>query len=105
MATLEDTARAIIDANTYLTLATAGADGQPWASPVWYAHADYREFLWVSRPDARHSQNLAARAQLAIVIFDISMSLDGFMTAANQTPEEPIGEGGPRLITWAFGVR
>jgi dihydrofolate reductase len=37
------------------------------------------------------------------VIFDISMSLDGFITAANQRPEEPMGEGGQRLHEWAFG--
>ena len=37
------------------------------------------------------------------VIFDISMSLDGFMTAANQRPEEPMGDGGLRLVEWAFG--
>ena len=36
------------------------------------------------------------------VIFDISMSVDGFVTAAGQTPEEPLGEGGPRLVEWAF---
>ena len=37
-------------------------------------------------------------------IFDISMSLDGFITASNQTPEEPMGEGGERLHAWAFGA-
>jgi dihydrofolate reductase len=36
------------------------------------------------------------------VIFDISMSLDGFITGANQTPEEPLGEGGEHLHDWAF---
>jgi dihydrofolate reductase len=36
------------------------------------------------------------------VIFDTSMSLDGFMTASNQTPEEPMGDGGLRLHDWAF---
>ncbi len=36
------------------------------------------------------------------VVFDTSMSLDGFMTAANQTAEEPLGEGGERLHEWAF---
>jgi dihydrofolate reductase len=36
------------------------------------------------------------------VIFDISMSLDGFMTAANRRPEEPMGDGGQRLVDWAF---
>ena len=37
------------------------------------------------------------------VVFDISMSLDGFMTAANQTPEQPMGDDGQRLVEWAFG--
>jgi dihydrofolate reductase len=37
------------------------------------------------------------------VIFDISVSLDGFMTAANQRPEQPMGDGGLRLVEWAFG--
>lgn len=36
------------------------------------------------------------------VIFDTSMSLDGYMTAANRTPEEPMGRGGLRLMDWAF---
>src|SRR5262245_27059829 len=37
------------------------------------------------------------------VVFDISMSLDGFITAAQQTAEEPMGRGGERLHEWAFG--
>jgi dihydrofolate reductase len=37
------------------------------------------------------------------VIFDISMSLDGFITAANRTPEEPLGDGGEALHDWYFG--
>ena len=37
------------------------------------------------------------------VIFDISMSLDGYMTASNVRPEEPMGDGGQRLHEWAFG--
>jgi hypothetical protein len=35
---------------------------------------------------------------MAKVIFDISMSLDGFITASNQTPEEPLGEGGEQRL-------
>jgi pyridoxine/pyridoxamine 5'-phosphate oxidase len=65
-----DTARAIIDGGRYMTLGTADADGLPWVSPVWYAPAGYREFLWVSDPEARHSRNIAVRPQVAIVIFD-----------------------------------
>ena len=63
-------ARAIIDANRYMTLSTADANGLPWVSPVWYATVDHRRFYWVSDPDARHSRNLASRPQVAIVIFD-----------------------------------
>jgi len=37
------------------------------------------------------------------VTFDISMSLDGFVTASNISPEEPMGVGGQRLHEWAFG--
>jgi dihydrofolate reductase len=37
------------------------------------------------------------------VIFDISLSVDGYMTAANQTPAEPLGKGGLQLHDWAFG--
>jgi dihydrofolate reductase len=37
------------------------------------------------------------------VIFDISMSLDEFITASNVRPEEPMGDGGQRLHEWAFG--
>jgi nitroimidazol reductase NimA-like FMN-containing flavoprotein (pyridoxamine 5'-phosphate oxidase superfamily) len=63
-------AREIIDANLYLTLATADGDGRPWATPVWYAHDGYTDLFWVSRPDARHSRNLAVRPEVGIVIFD-----------------------------------
>jgi len=37
------------------------------------------------------------------VIFVISMSLDGYITAANQTPDNPMGDGGLRLQDWALG--
>jgi nitroimidazol reductase NimA-like FMN-containing flavoprotein (pyridoxamine 5'-phosphate oxidase superfamily) len=63
-------ARAVIDANRYMTLGTADGHGSPWVSPVWFAHEGYREFFWVSSPQARHSRNLAARPQVSIVIFD-----------------------------------
>ena len=63
-------ARQIVDANQYMVLGTADASGRPWASPVWFAHQDYREFVWVSSPEARHSRNIAERPQVGIVIFD-----------------------------------
>ena len=67
---LEALARAIIDANLYMTLATADESGRPWASPVYFAVEDYREFIWVSRPESRHSRTLAVRPELGSAIFD-----------------------------------
>jgi pyridoxine/pyridoxamine 5'-phosphate oxidase len=63
-------AREVIDANQYMVLATADATGHPWSSPVYFAHAGYREFIWVSSPDATHSRNLATRPAVSIVIFN-----------------------------------
>jgi hypothetical protein len=71
----ETMARAIIDGNGYMTLGTADADGLPWASPVWYAPASYREFFWVSRAGARHSRNIAVRPDVGIVIFDSTVPI------------------------------
>lgn len=37
------------------------------------------------------------------VIFDMSMSLDGYVKAVGSTPDEPLGRGGERLHEWAMG--
>jgi uncharacterized protein YhbP (UPF0306 family) len=66
------TAEEILDANRYMTLSTADADGAPWVSPVWFAHAD-GELFWVSYEHRRHSRNIASRPQVAIVVFDSSV--------------------------------
>ena len=69
-------ARAIIDANLYLVVGTADATGLPWVSPVYYAPAGYREFLWLSSPQARHSRNIRVRPEVGIVIFDSSVPIN-----------------------------
>jgi pyridoxamine 5'-phosphate oxidase-like protein len=61
---LRTIARTIIDGNRYMTLGTADESGVPWVSPVWYAPAGYRELIWVSSPEARHSRNVATRPQV-----------------------------------------
>lgn len=66
----EAVARRLVESNMYMTLATADETGRPWASPVWYAPLTDAEFLWVSAPETRHSRNIAARPEIAIVIFD-----------------------------------
>ena len=67
--------RAIIDANLYMVLGTADRTGAPWVSPVYFAFDGYRDFLWVSKPGARHSINIAARAGASIVVFDSSVPI------------------------------
>jgi hypothetical protein len=67
---LDAVARAILDANHYMTLGTADAGGHPWVSPVFFATDAYRDFYWISSPEATHSRNLAARPELSIVVFD-----------------------------------
>jgi dihydrofolate reductase len=38
------------------------------------------------------------------IVFEISMSLDGYATAAGVRAEEPMGDGGQQLHEWAFGA-
>lgn len=64
----------IVEANSFMTLATADAAGRPWSSPVWFAHAGFDEFLWVSDPGARHSENIAVRPEVAITVFDSTIA-------------------------------
>lgn len=67
--------REIIGRSLYMVLATADSTGQPWASPVYYAPSDHRDFFWVSQPDATHSVNLRDRREVGIVIFDSSVPI------------------------------
>ena len=84
-------ARAIIDANLYMVLGTADSSGTPWVSPVYYAPAGYCEFFWISALDARHSQNIVARREVSIVVFDSTVPIDTgqgvYMTAVAEHVE------------------
>ena len=90
----EAMAKAIVDGNSYMTLGTADAAGVPWVSPVWYAPASYREYFWVSRPGARHSQNIAARAQVGIVIFDSTVAIGTGQAVYMAALAEQVTDGG-----------
>jgi hypothetical protein len=91
--TPEELARSIIDASLYMVLGTSDASGKPWASPVYFAHQDYHEFIWVSRPERRHSVNITERSDIAILIFDSSVPIGTgrgvYMTAeAREAPQD-----------------
>jgi nitroimidazol reductase NimA-like FMN-containing flavoprotein (pyridoxamine 5'-phosphate oxidase superfamily) len=112
-------ARAILDANSFVTLATADAAGRPWATPVWFATEDYRHLYWVSAPDTRHSRNLAVRPELALVVYDSTVQpgegqavymtgtatqvtddvADGVATFSRVSVREGIGEWGLHRVT------
>lgn len=63
-------AREVLDGNRYLSLGTAGPDGRPRVSPVFFTHAGHQAFYWVSEPGARHSRNIAGNPAVAAVVFD-----------------------------------
>lgn len=90
--------RAVLDANRYMTLATADGGGRPWASPVFYATADHARFYWISAPDATHSRNLAVRPDVSIVVFDTTVEPGTgggvYMSAtAEEVPDDDLEEG------------
>lgn len=72
---LVEMARGVIDTNRYLTLGTTEPDLRPRVSPVYFTHVGYRTFYWVSSPEARHSANVSARPDVAVVIYDSSVPI------------------------------
>jgi Pyridoxamine 5'-phosphate oxidase len=91
-------ARAIIDKSLYMVVSTADPSGQPWASPVYFAHRDYRDFFWISQPDATHSENLRERREVGIAIFDSSQSIETgegayVLGVARELPAHETAEG------------
>lgn len=96
-------ARDIIDANLYMVLATADATGRPCVSPVYYAVFGYRDFYWVSSPEATHSRNIAVRPEVSIVIFNsqvpIGMGQGVYMSAVAGEVSGPNVERGIDVFT------
>jgi uncharacterized protein YhbP (UPF0306 family) len=91
-------AREIIDKSLYMVVSTADPSGQPWASPVYFAHRDYRDFFWISQPDATHSENLRERREVGIAIFDSSQQIETgegayVLGVARELPAHETAEG------------
>jgi hypothetical protein len=88
----------IIDRSLYMVVATSDPSGQPWASPVYFAPSGYRDFFWVSQPDATHSVNLRDRREVGIVIFDSSVPIGNgqgvyILGVARELPAHETAEG------------
>lgn len=94
---LTGTARRLLSASSYAVLATVDTSGAPWVSPVWFAHRGLDTLVWVSSPDSRHSQAIAAEPRLAVTVFDSTVA-PGHGSAfygrgrAGACPEERIDE-------------
>jgi hypothetical protein len=67
--------------------------------PVYFAPSGFREFFWVSSPEAKHSRNLAGRPGISIVIFDSQSPIDrGQAVYMSARAEEMSAEdGGPGI--------
>jgi hypothetical protein len=88
-------ARSIIDSNRYMVLGTADPDGRPRVSPVYYAPDGYSDIYWISSPAAHHSQNIARRPDVSLVVFDSTRSIGTgqavYMIAdAEEIPEDEL---------------
>jgi general stress protein 26 len=57
-------AKRLLDSNRYMTIATVGDDGHPWATPVHFSPDRYRHMFWISDPEAQHSRNIRARPEV-----------------------------------------
>jgi len=99
------TARRIIDANRYLTLGTADADGRPWATPVLFAPQGYTDFIWVSRPSTRHSSNIAIRPEVGIVVFDSTVAIGEGQAVYIEAVAEQVADDGIESATAVFSAR
>jgi Pyridoxamine 5'-phosphate oxidase len=91
-------ARAVLDGTCYAVLATADADGIPWATPVWFAHDGLDRLYWLSWPGTRHSQLIEQRPEIAITVFDSNaVPNEGtafYATAhARRCPDEQVDDG------------
>jgi nitroimidazol reductase NimA-like FMN-containing flavoprotein (pyridoxamine 5'-phosphate oxidase superfamily) len=98
-------ARRIIDANNYLTLATADADGTPWATPVWFAYERYTDFLWLSRTSTRHSANIARRPEVGIVVFDSTVPIGAGQAVYVEAAAGPVPADGVAAAVEVYSAR
>lgn len=76
MVDLAAAARATLARNRFMALGTVDPSGRARVSPVWFSLVDHRDVYWLSSPEAHHSQNIARRPEVSIVVFDSSGPAD-----------------------------
>lgn len=65
-----NTAKAVINAIQYITIATVDSSGQPWNAPVYCAFDENYNFYWASSQESQHSENISANNKIFLVIYD-----------------------------------
>lgn len=66
----EETARHILEKIQFATISTVTGAGDPWGTPVFYAHDGQGNLYWSSHPESVHSQNLAGSHKAFITIYN-----------------------------------
>jgi hypothetical protein len=72
---------------------------------VYYTPGGGTDLYWVSRPDSRHSRNIAERAEVGIVIYDSQVPI-GAAEAVYLTAEAaPVDDAGLERCAGIFSAR
>ena len=67
-------AKEIINKIPVLAVATFSIKRKPWVTPVEAAHDENYNFFWIAAKSAKHSENIRANNEVAMVIFDSSQN-------------------------------
>lgn len=62
----------------YIDISTVTPEGKPWSSPCWAAYDDDYNFYWTSSPEAQHSINIKSEPSIFFVIYNSSLTKDGW---------------------------
>ena len=73
-ARLAELTRSLLDASTLFALATVTREGSAHVNTAYFAWAPTLELVWLSHPDARHSQNIDANGSAAAAVQDSTQS-------------------------------
>jgi uncharacterized protein YhbP (UPF0306 family) len=71
---LAELTRSLLDASTLFALATVAPDGRAHVNTAYFAWAPTLELVWLSHPDAVHSQNIRASGSAAAAVYDSRQS-------------------------------
>jgi dihydrofolate reductase len=87
-------------------IAMPGREGGDRGTGIWSGSTGVPSTAWYRSRRGRTSPfettGYPRRRTMGIVIYDKSMSLDGFIAAANMRPDAGLGDDGERLHDWAF---